>query len=199
MLSLAACAGPRLPGPNTPEVHYDAKDRAVLVIVSGLRPASDAALVSRQGLRHPAPTISLVSGPHVLYNRPPSVSLGIGGFGLSGCCSGFGSGLSVGLPVGPPTPAEVSNQYVALALIPVPADYAANWVSYHLQVSVGPRVEKGAGCPVPAAACRTTCLEMLKAMDGRLPHSQWKRCIPAYDVLIKRASRSVYSNVLYWI
>ena len=137
VLSLPACSGPRLPGPNTAEVRYDAKDRAVQVTVSSLRPASDAALVSGQGLRYPAATISVLSGPHVLYNPPPSVSLGIGGFGFSGCCSGFGSGLSVGLPVGRPTPAEVSDQYVASALIPVPADYATNWASYHLQVLVG--------------------------------------------------------------
>ena len=137
VFTLAACAGPRLPGPNTADARYDAKDRAVQVTVSGLRPASDAALVSGQGLRYPASTISVVSGPHVLYNPPPSVSLGIGGFGFSGCCSGFGSGLSVGLPVGRPTPAEVSDQYVASALIPVPADYAANWASYRLQVLVG--------------------------------------------------------------
>ena len=137
MLSLAACSGPRLPAPNTAEVRYDANARAVQVMISGVRPASDAALISAQGLRYPASTISVVSGPHVLYNPPPSVSLGIGGFGFSGCCSGFGSGLGVGLPVGGPTPAEVSDQYVASALIPVPADYSTNWASYHLQVSIG--------------------------------------------------------------
>ncbi len=108
VLALAACAGPRLPAPNTAEARYDAKDRAVQVTVSGLQPASDAALVSGQGVRYPASTISVVSGPHVLYNPPPSVSLGIGGFGFSGCCSGFGSGLSVGVAVGKPTPPEVS-------------------------------------------------------------------------------------------
>lgn len=137
MLALAACAGPRLPGPNTAEVRYDARGRAVQVMISGLQPASDAALVSGQGLRYPASAISLVSGPHVLYNSPPSISLGIGGFGFTGCCSGFGSGIGVGLPVGRPTPAEVSDQYVASALIPVPADYATNWASYHLQVLIG--------------------------------------------------------------
>ena len=137
LLALAACAGPRLPAPNTAEVRYDAKGRAVQVMISGLQPALDAALISGQGLRYSASAISLVSGPHVLYNPPPSVSLGIGGFGFSGCCSGFGSGLSVGVPVGRPTPAEVSDQYVASALIPVPADYATNWASYHLQVSIG--------------------------------------------------------------
>ena len=34
------------------------------------------------------------------------------------------------------TPAEVSDQYVASALIPVPPDYASNW-SYHVEVSAG--------------------------------------------------------------
>ena len=171
VLALAACSGPRLPSPNTAEVRYDAKGRAVQVMISGVRPASGAALISGQGLRYPASAISVVSGPHVLYNPPPSVSLGIGGFGFTGCCSGFGSGLSVGLPVGRPTPAEVSDQYVASALIPVPADYATNWSSYHLQVSIGdqfvtlaapapsalpsgPRAENGTGvlgpcCDVP--------------------------------------------------
>ena len=137
VLSLAACSGPRLPQPNTADVRYDARDRAVQVMVSGVRPASDVALVSEQGSRYPASAIALLSGPHVLYNPPPSISLGIGGFGFSGCCSGFGSGLGVGVPLGRPTPSEVSDQYVASALIPVPADYAANWASYHLQVSIG--------------------------------------------------------------
>jgi len=31
----------------------------------------------------------------------------------------------------------VSDQYVASALIPVPADYATNWANYHLQVWIG--------------------------------------------------------------
>ena len=61
----------------------------------------------------------------------------IGGFGFSGCCSGFGSGLGVGVPVGQPTPAEISDQYVASALIPSPPDYATNWSRYHVEVSAG--------------------------------------------------------------
>lgn len=137
VLSLAACSGPRLPQPNTTEVRYDARNRAVQVMISGLQPASDVALVSGQGSRYPASTISPVSGPHVLYNPPPSVSLGIGGFGFSGCCSGLGLGVGTSVPVGRPTPAEVSDQYVASALIPVPADYATNWANYHLQVWIG--------------------------------------------------------------
>ncbi|MBV9252258.1 MAG: hypothetical protein JO227_23805 [Acetobacteraceae bacterium] len=80
--------------------------------------------------------MSLVSGPHVLYNPPPSIGLGIGGFGFGGCCSAFGSSLGVGLPLGKPTPSEVSDQYVASALVPLPADYLANWVNYHVEVSL---------------------------------------------------------------
>ena len=78
-----------------------------------------------------------MSGPHVLYNPPPSVGLGIGGFGFSGCCSGFGSGIGFGVPVGRPTLAEVSDQYVASAQIPVPPDYASDWSRYHVEVYAG--------------------------------------------------------------
>ena len=92
------------------------------------------ALVADDGTRYPAAGIALVSGPHVLYNPPPSIGIGIGGFGFSGCCSAFGSGLGVGVPVGQPTPAEISDQYVASALIPSPPDYAINWSRYHVEV-----------------------------------------------------------------
>jgi hypothetical protein len=126
---LSACSGPKLPAPNSADVRYDQRERAVQLMVSGMQPASAAALVANDGARYPASGIALVSGPHVLYNPPPSIGLGIGGFGISGCCSGFGSGVGVGLPVGRPTPAEISDQYVASALIPVPADYAANWTT----------------------------------------------------------------------
>jgi hypothetical protein len=123
---LAACAGPTLPAPNSADVRYDGRDRAVQVMVSSLQPPTAAALIAPDGTRYPASGIALVSGPHVLYNPPPSIGLGIGGFGFSGCCSGFGSGLGIGVPVGGPTPAEMSDQYVASALIPVPPDYASN-------------------------------------------------------------------------
>jgi len=150
VLSLAACSGPRLPAPNTAEVRYDARNRAVQVMISGLQPASEVTLVSGQGSRYPASVISPVSGPHVLYNPPPSLSLGIGGFGFSGCCSGLGLGIGTSVPVGRPTPAEVSDQYVASALIPVPPDYATNWASYRLQVSVGNQSIMLAAPPPPA-------------------------------------------------
>ena len=137
---LSACSGPKMSAPKSADVRYDQRERAVQLMVSGMQPASAAALVANDGARYPASGIALISGPHVLYNPPPSIGLGIGGFGISGCCSGFGSGVGVGLPVGRPTPAEISDQYVASALIPVPADYAANWTTYHLEVSVGEQV-----------------------------------------------------------
>ena len=143
---LVACSGPSLPAPNTSNVHYDAGSRAVQVMVSSLQPPSTATLVAPDGARYPAAGISIVSQPHVLYSPPPSVGFGIGGFGFSGCCSGFGSGVGLGFPVGRPTPSEVSDQYVTSALIPVPPDYAANWSSYHVEVSVG---EQSFALPAP--------------------------------------------------
>ncbi|MBV9749778.1 MAG: hypothetical protein JO157_13295, partial [Acetobacteraceae bacterium] len=140
LLGLAACSsGPTLPPPNSANARYDARDRAVQVFVSGLQPASAAALVSPDGTRYPAAGISLLSGPHITYNPPPSVGLGIGGIGFGGCCFGIGSGLGLSVPVGSPTPAEVSDQYIASALIPAPADYAGNWTAYRVEVLVGNR------------------------------------------------------------
>ena len=144
---LGACSGPRLPPPNSVNAQYDARQRAVQVMVSGLQPPTDATLVANDGARYAASGIVLISGPHVLYNPPPSLSLGFGGFGFSGCCSGFGSGIGVGLPVGGPSVAEVSDQYVASAQIPVPADYVANWSGYHVEVSAG-----GPAMSLPAPA-----------------------------------------------
>jgi hypothetical protein len=146
---LAACGGPKLPAPNSADVRYDERERALQVMVSSLQPPTAVALVANDGAHYAAAGISLVSGPHVLYNAPPSVGLGIGGFGFSGCCSGFGSGIGFGVPVGSPTVAEVSDQYVASALIPVPADYATSWNSYHLEVSVGEQLMSLAA-PSPA-------------------------------------------------
>ena len=94
---LAACSGPKLPPPNSAQAQYDGRQQAVQVMVSSLQPPSAVALVSADGHRYPASGIALLSGPHVLYNPPPSISLGIGGFGFSGCCSAFGSGLGFGV------------------------------------------------------------------------------------------------------
>ncbi|WP_428491624.1 hypothetical protein [Rhodopila sp.] len=136
ILSIAACSGPKLPPPNTAQATYDGRARAVQVTISSFAMPTSASLVSASGARYPAAGLSLLSSPHVLYNQPPTIGLGIGGFGFSGCC-GFGSGLGVGVPVGKPTPAEVSNQYVASAVIPLPADYMAMWATYHVEVFTG--------------------------------------------------------------
>ena len=137
IVALLAACGPRLPPPNSAQAQYDGRQQAVQVMVSSLQPPSAVALVSADGHRYPASGIALLSGPHVLYNPPPSISFGIGGFGFSGCCSAFGSGLGVGVPVGQPTPAEISDQFVTSALVPVPADYAQHWTQYRLEVDVG--------------------------------------------------------------
>jgi hypothetical protein len=126
-----------LPAANTAEAHFDAQAGVVQVMVSGLQPATGAALVAQDGGRYPASGVSIISGPHVLYNPPPTLGIGIAGFGVSGCCSAFGSGVGVGVPVGRPTVAEMSDQYVASALVPAPTDYATNWAHYRLEISFG--------------------------------------------------------------
>jgi hypothetical protein len=137
IVALLAACGPRLPPPNSAQAQYDGRQQAVQVMVSSLQPPSAVALVSADGHRYPASGIALLSGPHVLYNPPTSISLGIGGFGFSGCCSAFGSGLGVGIPVGQPTPAEISDQFVASSLITAPPDYAQHWMQYRLEVDAG--------------------------------------------------------------
>ena len=84
-VSLAACAGPKLPAPNSADARYDGRDRAVQVMVSNLQPPTAAALVANDGTRYPTTGISLVSGPHVLYNAPPSIGFGIGVFFAPSC------------------------------------------------------------------------------------------------------------------
>ena len=137
VVALAACAGPRLPPPNGATAEYDARDHAVHVLISGLQPATEAALVDPDGKRYPAVGFSVISGPHVLYNPPPSIGFGIGGFGFTGCCSGIGSGVGFGVPVGGPTVAEASDQYVTSALITVPPEYQQHWSQYRLELAAG--------------------------------------------------------------
>jgi len=136
-VALAACASGGVPPPNGVRARYEPSAGAVRVLVSNTRPMSDAELIAPDGSQYRATGVVLVSGPHVLYNPPPSIGLSIGGFGLVGCCSGIGSGVGVGLPVGRPTPAAVSDQYLTSASIPAPADYARNWSGYRLQVRIG--------------------------------------------------------------
>ncbi len=131
VLALTGCAtGTRLPAPNTAQAHFEPQGDAVQVIVSEVAPVAAAALVSAQGDRYPAAAVTLLSGPHLAYSPPPTVGFGIGGFGFSGCCSGFGSGLGVGVPVGSPSARIVGDQYVSSVTIPVPPGYAAHWPKY---------------------------------------------------------------------
>lgn len=149
--ALAACTSePRLPSPNTAETRYEPQLRAVQVLVSALAPATAADLIAPTGDRYPAAAVTLLRGPFVAYNPPPSISLGIGGFGFGGCCTGFGSGIGVGVPVGRPTPAAVSDQYISSAVIRVPEDYLEHWSSYRVQVRVGDR-DLQLAAPSPAA------------------------------------------------
>ncbi len=138
LLALAACTGASsLPGPNSMQARFDRQRGAVQVIVSAFAPAAAAELVAPSGARYRAAAVTLLSGPYVAYAPPPTVSLGIGGFGFSGFCSGFGSGVGIGVPIGRPTPAAISDQYVSSAIIPAPADYPQHWSSYRVQVQVG--------------------------------------------------------------
>ena len=135
--ALAACANSGVPPANGVRARYEPAAGAVQVLVSDTRPMSGAALVAPDGSEYRAASVVLVSGPHVLYNPPPSIGLSVGGFGLIGCCSGIGSGVGLGLPVGQPRPAAVSDQYLTSATIPAPADYARSWPGYRLRVRVG--------------------------------------------------------------
>ena len=146
---LAGCTGPRLPPPNSATAEYDPRDNAVHVLISGLQPATEAALVDQDGRRFPAVGFSVISGPHVLYNPPPSIGFGIGGFGFTGCCSAIGSGVGFDVPVGGPTVAEASDQYITSALITVPPDYQQHWSLYRLELAAGGQ-PMAVAAPAPA-------------------------------------------------
>ena len=137
--ALVGCAANPLPQPNSVQASYDPHIAAVRIVVSDLQPLSAADLLGPDGRRFAASAVTLVSGPHVDYSPPPSVGIGIGGFGLSGCCSGFGSGVGIGLPLGGPRPTHISDQYIGSAVIPVPPDYDHIWQAYRLELQIGNR------------------------------------------------------------
>jgi hypothetical protein len=138
--TLAGCASNPLPPPNSVKTSFDHPRNAVVrLLVSDLQPLSTADLLGPDGKRFAASAVTLVSGPHVDYSPPPSIGLGIGEFGFSGCCSGFGSGLGVGLPLGGPRPTHVSDQYIGSAVIPVPQDYNQTWPAYRVEIQIGNR------------------------------------------------------------
>jgi hypothetical protein len=136
MCVLVACSS-NVPPPNAIRARYEPAAGVVQVLASNIRPMSDAELIGPDGSHYRAGGIVLVSGPHVLYNPPPSIGIGIGGFGWTGCCTGIGSGLDLGFPVGSPRPAEVSDQFLTSATIQVPPDYAKDWMKYRVRAQFG--------------------------------------------------------------
>jgi hypothetical protein len=148
---LAGCAANPLPPPNSVQAQFDPRAGVVRVMVSDIQPLSAVDLIGPNGSRFPATAITLLSGPHVDYTPPPSLGIGVGGFGFTGCCSGFSSGVGVGMPLGGPTPTHVSDQYVGSAVIPAPGDYGQTWNGYRLEIQMGNRPLVLAA-PAPAAS-----------------------------------------------
>ena len=142
-LALSACAGNPLTPANGARATFDSSAQAIQMIVSNAQAPHDAALVSGDGTHFPV-VLTLVSAPHVNYSEPPSIGLGLGGFG-----NVIGGGLGFGVPLGGPRPSGVDDQYVVSAKFGVPSDYAQRWASYHLEVSVGPqRIDLPAPSPI---------------------------------------------------
>jgi len=131
--ALSACAGNPLPPANGVQATFDPATQAIQVIVSNAQAPYGAALVSDDGTHYPV-TLTLVSSPHVNYSAPPSIGLGLGGFG-----GDVGGGLGFGVPLGGPRPTGVDDQYVASAKFGVPPDYSQRWASYRVEVHVGPQ------------------------------------------------------------
>ncbi len=130
-LVLSACATNPLPPANGVRATFDRRAQVIQVIVSNAQPPHDAFLVTADGRRFPL-VLTLLSSPHVRYNAPPSVGLGLGGFGED-----IGGGLGFGVPLGGPRAAGVDDQYVASARFSAPPDYAQQWPGYHIEFSVG--------------------------------------------------------------
>lgn len=130
-LALGACASNPLPPANGVRVTFDPSAQAIQVVVSNAQAPHDAFLVGTDGRQYGV-VLTLVSSPHVNYSAPPSIGLGLGGFG-----AGIGGGLGVGLPLGGPHATGVDDQYVASARFGVPPDYAQHWAQYHIELHVG--------------------------------------------------------------
>ena len=130
-LALSACANNPLPPANGVRATFDPSAQAIQVVVSNAQAPRDAFLVSADGKQYAA-VLTLVSSPHVNYSAPPSIGLGLGGFG-----DGIGGGLGFGVPLGGPRPTGVDDQYVASAQFGAPPDYAQHWAQYHIELHVG--------------------------------------------------------------
>jgi hypothetical protein len=130
-LALGACASNPLPPANGVRATFDPSAQAIQVVVSNTQAPHDAFLVGADGRQY-AVVLTLVSSPHVKYSAPPSIGLGIGGFG-----PGVGGGLGFGVPLGGPRATGVDDQFVASARFGAPPDYAQHWSQYHVEVHVG--------------------------------------------------------------
>jgi hypothetical protein len=130
-IGLGACAGNPLPPPNSIRVTYDRSAQVIQVYISNAQMPRDAWLVDVNGTRYPL-TLTLVSGPHVNYSAPPSIGLGLGGFGWN-----VGGGAGVGFPLGSPHPTSVDDQFVASTRLGPPPDYLQRWSQYHVVVDLG--------------------------------------------------------------
>jgi hypothetical protein len=133
LLLAAGCAGTE-PSPNTARAEFVRETNLIQVKVSDVQPATAALLLAPDGSTYPAAGINVVRTPYTAYNPPPSIGIGVGGFG-----GNFGTGLGLGLPLGGPTPAYSSDQFVTSVTFAAPADYARNWAQYRVQVQLGTR------------------------------------------------------------
>lgn len=130
-VALSACANNPLPPPNGVRATFDRSAQAIELVISNAQAPHDAALVGPDGTRYPL-VLTLVSGPHVNYSAPPSVGLGLGGFG-----GGVGGGLGFGVPLGSPHPTGVDDQYVVSTRFVAPPDYPQRWAQYRIEFQVG--------------------------------------------------------------
>jgi hypothetical protein len=131
--SLAACSSPQ-PNPNTAQAQFVGDANAIQVTVSDTQPVSAALLIGADGTTYAATGIQVTQTPHTVYNPPPSLGIGLGGFG-----GNVGGGVGLGLPLGGPTPGYSTDQYLSTVTLPAPADYGRNWQNYRVQVQVGNR------------------------------------------------------------
>jgi hypothetical protein len=120
-----------LPPPNSIRATFERSAQIIQLYVSNAQIPRGARLVDANGDQYPLP-LTVVSGPHVNYSTPPSVGLGLGGFGWN-----VGGGAGAGFPLGSPHPVGVDDQFIASARFGAPADYLQHWSQYHLVVDLG--------------------------------------------------------------
>ncbi|MBS0641242.1 MAG: hypothetical protein JSS43_15315 [Proteobacteria bacterium] len=141
----SACSSNPLPPPNSSRVSFDDQAQAVQLYVSNVQMPREAWLVDTNNVRYPL-VLSLVSAPHVNYSAPPSIGLGLGGFGWN-----VGGGAGIDVPLGSPQPVGVDDQYIASARFAAPPDYQQRWPAYRIAVQVGPQILE-VPCPPPAGS-----------------------------------------------